>query len=157
MTIPQNESIALGFPPLNSSEIPPCGAYPLCTRAQFFQTYQHLYPAFASGETPAYSNIAFQIFSYALETITGKSFQSSVQDGILTPLGLNNTYYTTPYSSLGVIPGSWKDTQWAVQLGDESPYVTPPPKRFHFANETQSWRNVFHSKRPLSSWALNPH
>jgi CubicO group peptidase (beta-lactamase class C family) len=123
LTIKQNESIALGFPPLAASEIPPCGAYPLCNRTQFFETYQHLLPAFASGETPAYSNIAFQIFSYALEGITGKSFQSSVEDGVLTPLGLNNTFYTTPNNTLGVIPGSWKDTQWAVQLGEETPWV----------------------------------
>lgn len=78
-------------------------------------------PAFASGETPAYSNIAFQIFSYALEGITGKSFQSSVEDGVLKPLNLSSTFYTTPNDTLGVIPGSWKDTQWAVQLGEETP------------------------------------
>lgn len=117
----QNETIALGFPPLDNSTIPPCGAWPLCNRTQFFQTFQHLYPAFASAETPAYSNIAFQIFAYALESITGKSFQSSVEDQILTPLALTSTYYNTPNESTGVIPGTWKETQWAVKLGDETP------------------------------------
>ncbi len=117
----QNESVALGFPPLPATQVPPCGAYPLCNRTEFFQTFQHLYPAFASAETPAYSNVAFQIFAYALESITGKSFQSSMENRILKPLGLKSTYYTIPYPSTGVIPGTWKDTQWAVQLGDETP------------------------------------
>ncbi|KAE8451681.1 hypothetical protein EG329_003138 [Mollisiaceae sp. DMI_Dod_QoI] len=121
LTLKQNKTISLGFPPLPAAEIPPCGAYPLCNRTQFFETFQHLYPAFGSAETPAYSNIAFQIFSYALETITGKSFESSVEDSILKPLGLNHTYYNTPNESIGVIPGTWKDTQWDVQLGEETP------------------------------------
>lgn len=80
-------------------------------------------PSFAPFTTPAYANTGFQIVGYALESIKGKSFQSMVEDSILKPLGLNHTYYASPPDSVGLIPGNAKDSGWAYQLGDESPYV----------------------------------
>ncbi|KUJ16559.1 beta-lactamase/transpeptidase-like protein [Mollisia scopiformis] len=151
LTMKPNESIALGFPPLASAQIPPCGAYPLCNRTQFFETFQHLYPAFASAETPAYSNIAFQVFAYALEGITGKSFESSIEDGILKPLGLSHTFYNAPNESLGVIPGTWKATQWAVQLGDE----TPAGGMYSSANDLASFGRSIMNSTLLSSAQTN--
>jgi CubicO group peptidase (beta-lactamase class C family) len=82
-----------------------------------------MYPAFATAETPAYSNIAFQILAYALETITGKDYQTSLQDKLLKPLNLTHTFYTTPNESIGVIPGNSTNTGWINNLGEESPYV----------------------------------
>lgn len=58
---------------------------------------------------------------YALEEITGKDYQSLLQDTVLTPLGLNGTFYTRPDNALGVIPGNANLTQWNFQLGDEAP------------------------------------
>ncbi|KAH8772939.1 beta-lactamase/transpeptidase-like protein [Hyaloscypha finlandica] len=76
---------------------------------------------FAPGETPAYSNVAFQILSYALETMTGRSYQTSLQDKLLKPLNLAHTFYTTPNESVGVIPGNPSSTGWTNNLGEESP------------------------------------
>lgn len=78
-------------------------------------------PSFGAFNTPAYSDITFQLLGYALEGIKGKSFQSMVEDGVLKPLGLNHTYYDTPPDSVGLIPGSYKDTNWGFRLGDGSP------------------------------------
>jgi len=86
----------------------------------FFSTFSHLLPAFAPGETPAYSNVAFQILSYALETITGRDYQTSLQDKLLSPLNLAHTFYKTPSESVGVIPGNASSTGWANNLGEES-------------------------------------
>jgi CubicO group peptidase (beta-lactamase class C family) len=58
---------------------------------------------------------------YALEEITGKDFQSLLQDTVLTPLNLNGTYYKAPKAALGVIPGNANLTKWNFQLGDEAP------------------------------------
>jgi CubicO group peptidase (beta-lactamase class C family) len=80
-----------------------------------------MYPAFAAAETPAYSNIAFQILSYALETITGKDYQTSLRDQVVKPLNLTHTYYTTPNESVGVLPGNSSSTGWANNMGEESP------------------------------------
>jgi CubicO group peptidase (beta-lactamase class C family) len=88
---------------------------------EFFAGVSHLYPAFAPGETPAFSNVAFQILSYALETMTGRNYQTSLQDKLLKPLNLAHTFYTTLNESVGVIPGNPSSTGWTNNLGEESP------------------------------------
>ncbi|KAH8793719.1 beta-lactamase/transpeptidase-like protein [Hyaloscypha sp. PMI_1271] len=93
--IAPNVAVEIGFPPLAQTEVPTC---------EFFAGFSHLYRAFAPGETPAYSNVAFQILSYALETMTGRNYQTSFQDKLLKPLNLAPTFYTTPNESVGVIP-----------------------------------------------------
>ncbi|KAJ4346449.1 uncharacterized protein N0V89_010378 [Didymosphaeria variabile] len=64
---------------------------------------------------------SYQLLAYALEKITGKNFTDSLNDRIIKPLGLNRTFYDTPPEEYGVIPGTVKDTYWAVSLGEGSP------------------------------------
>lgn len=90
---------------------------------EFFNGLLQVVPSYAPFTTPAYANTAFQILGYALETIKGKSFQSMMEDSVLKPLGLNHTYYASPPNSVGLIPGTPKESGWSYQLGDESPYV----------------------------------
>lgn len=80
-----------------------------------------MYPSYPPWQTGTYSNVAYQLLAYALENITGKNFTSILNDRVIKPLGLNRTYYYTPPESVGVIPGTVKDTYWAVSLGDASP------------------------------------
>ncbi|KAI0131789.1 beta-lactamase/transpeptidase-like protein [Xylariales sp. AK1849] len=121
--MPETEAHILqyGFPPLPKSVLPPCGDYPLCNRQQFFQGIAKFYPSVGVMQTPTYSDVGFQLLGYALEEITGKSFQSVLQDTVLTPLNLTRTFYTRPADSLGIIPGNANATHWNFQLGDESP------------------------------------
>ncbi|KAI0132808.1 beta-lactamase/transpeptidase-like protein [Xylariales sp. AK1849] len=104
---------------------------------KFFEGLKTAYPSFAPWTTPAYSNIAFQILSYALENITGKSFISSLTDSVLTPLNLNRTYYYSANESVGIIPREVNETSWNVYIGDESPSG-----------------NMFSSARDLSSFGI---
>ncbi|KAI0149222.1 beta-lactamase/transpeptidase-like protein [Pestalotiopsis sp. NC0098] len=113
--------VQLGFPPLPEADLPPCGDTPLCTRAQFFAGMSKFAPSVGTFQTPTYSDIGFQLLGYALEEITGKDYQSLLQDTVLTPLGLNGTFYQRPDNALGVIPGNANLTQWNFQLGDEAP------------------------------------
>ncbi|KAH8897987.1 beta-lactamase/transpeptidase-like protein [Thozetella sp. PMI_491] len=119
----QSRSTELGFPPLNSSDstFPTCGEYPLCNRTEFFKGLVQVYPSYAPFTTPAYTNTGFQILSYALESIKGKSFKSMLQESILRPLGLNHTFYDSAPEEDGIIPGNTTKTSWPFQLGDESP------------------------------------
>ncbi|KAI0844382.1 beta-lactamase/transpeptidase-like protein [Daldinia vernicosa] len=110
--------IQYGFPPLTQDEKPPCGAYPTCDRAQFFNGISLFYPSLAPFQTPAYSNVAFQLLGYALETITGKTFQTLMEESVIKPLGLNNTFLTAPDDSRGVIPGDHYETGWAFDIGE---------------------------------------
>ncbi|KAJ4293524.1 hypothetical protein N0V90_008807 [Kalmusia sp. IMI 367209] len=111
----------VGLPELSNSSLPPCGAWPLCTRDQFFKGLDIMYPSYSPWQTPTYSNVAYQLLAYALENITGKNFTSSLNDRIIKPLGLNRTFYDTPPTEYGVIPGTVKDTYWAVSLGEAGP------------------------------------
>ncbi|KAF1968689.1 beta-lactamase/transpeptidase-like protein [Bimuria novae-zelandiae CBS 107.79] len=89
--------------------------------SQFFNGLDIMYPSYAPWQTPTYSNVAYQLLSYALENITGKPFTDSLNDRIIKPLGLNRTFYDNPPEEYGVIPGTVKDTYWAVSLGQASP------------------------------------
>ncbi|KAI1134798.1 beta-lactamase/transpeptidase-like protein [Hypoxylon sp. FL0543] len=110
--------IEYGFPPLTQDQKPPCGAYPTCDRAQFFNGIENFYPSLAPFQTPAYSNVAFQLLGYALETITGETFQTLVEDTVIKPLGLNRTFLHAPEDSLGIIPGDHDETGWAFDIGE---------------------------------------
>ncbi|KAI0817036.1 beta-lactamase/transpeptidase-like protein [Xylaria sp. FL0064] len=107
-----------GFPPLSAQEQPPCGDFPTCNRDQFFSGIEQFYPSLPPFMTAAYSNVAFQLLGYALETITGKTFESLLEETVLKPLGLNNTFLRAPEPSRGLIPGDPASTGWSFDLGE---------------------------------------
>src|SRR4051794_25674302 len=82
-----------------------------------------MYPSYSPWQTATYSNIAYQLLAYALESISGKKFIDILNDQIIKPLRLNHTYYENAPPSVGILPSSIKDTYWNVSLGDASPYV----------------------------------
>ncbi|KAH8792635.1 hypothetical protein BGZ57DRAFT_922156 [Hyaloscypha finlandica] len=100
---PVDDPSALGLPPLH----PP--------------NYRYLGVDPSAHElTPIYSNIAFQILSYALGNITGVAFATSVNDGLFSPLKLTESSWTVPTSnSSGIIPDG---SSWAFDVGDEAPW-----------------------------------
>ncbi|KAI0898849.1 beta-lactamase/transpeptidase-like protein [Annulohypoxylon nitens] len=115
------QAAAYGFPVIGDAEIPPCGNNPVCNRTQFFEGLKKLPPSFSPHVTPAYSNIGFTLLGYALEQMTGRSFGEMVRDKVLEPLNLTRTFYSAPEDSLGIIPGNRYQTNWAFDLGNESP------------------------------------
>ncbi|KAL6706258.1 hypothetical protein ACN47E_005993 [Coniothyrium glycines] len=109
------------FPQLSATATPRCGTWPLCNRAEFFQGLIGLFPSYPPWQSATYSNIGYQLFAYALESITKKKFTDIFYDRIVKPLSLKNTYYENAPAGLGVIPGSLNDTYWYASLGDASP------------------------------------
>lgn len=87
---------------------------------EFFEGLSKAPPSFAPWQTPAYSDVAFQILAYALESIVGRSYDDMLQDDVLSKLGLNHTYYQKPPDSVGAVPNGTKTT-WSYSLGDGSP------------------------------------
>ncbi|KAH9889587.1 beta-lactamase/transpeptidase-like protein [Xylariomycetidae sp. FL2044] len=118
LTQTRQNATLLGFPPLTEEETPPCGSNPVCTREQFFNGVALFYPSLAPFTSPAYSNVAFQLLAYALESITGSKFESLMEDTILKSLGLNNTFVRAPEDARGIIPGDKVTTQWSFDLGE---------------------------------------
>ncbi|KAJ5673797.1 hypothetical protein N7462_009236 [Penicillium macrosclerotiorum] len=117
----ESRMIDLGFPALPRSQIPPCGVPEPCNRKQFFNGLLRRHPIVPTSRTPIYSNAAFQILAYALETITGHSYPDLLQRDIIRPLGLTGTYYDRPNSTIGVIPSEQGEYFWNMDLGDENP------------------------------------
>ncbi|AEO59506.1 hypothetical protein MYCTH_2128565 [Thermothelomyces thermophilus ATCC 42464] len=89
----QSQAVELGFPPLQDSNpmLPKCGEWPQCNRTEFFNGPLEAYPSFAPFATPPYTNMGYQILTYALKAIKGKSFQTMMGESVLRPLGLNHT------------------------------------------------------------------
>ncbi|KAL4876197.1 beta-lactamase/transpeptidase-like protein [Aspergillus karnatakaensis] len=108
-----------GLPPLPVSAIPPCGLTSPCTRSQFFSETLARHPIFPTASGPAYSNDAFQLLRYVLESISGKSYKELLKDRLIKPLKLTRTSYDKPEDRVGIIP-HW-DTGWGISMEDFSP------------------------------------
>jgi CubicO group peptidase (beta-lactamase class C family) len=62
-------------------------------------------PTVAPSYTPSYSNAAFTILGYALESITGLSLPNLLTSPLIDPLGLNATSYAQPPSAdMAIVP-----------------------------------------------------
>lgn len=91
--------------------------------AAFFSDFLFRHPVLPPFESPVYSNAAFQILSYALENITGTSFQSLFQRSLIEALKLNATSYALPASSnSSVIPGKASLNLYGADLRDGAPF-----------------------------------
>ncbi|PYI28273.1 beta-lactamase/transpeptidase-like protein [Aspergillus indologenus CBS 114.80] len=113
---------AIGLPELSPAEIPPCGAPGRpCDRKRFFDGFLKRHPVVPTASTPTYSNAAFQILGYALEAMTGQSYQTLLSRDLIRPLNLTRSSYNKPADRLGVIPGDVETTWWTYSLGDETP------------------------------------
>lgn len=78
-------------------------------------------PSFVPSNTPAYSNVGYQLLAYALEGMANKQFTNMLEANIINKLGLNHTYYhQTPPQSLGVVPPG-NELGWNYSLGEANP------------------------------------
>lgn len=112
------ESTNYALPPLNPAEIPSCDSN--CNRqrtylvhaipaetdtsTEFFEGFTTRHPVYAPSTTPVYSNVAFQILAYALESITGKSIRDMLKEDLIEKLSLSGTSFSKPENNThGVI------------------------------------------------------
>jgi CubicO group peptidase (beta-lactamase class C family) len=119
--MPTDITLPNGYPICNSIEFGLCPTRDgkFCDQARSAQEYQlirrvldflkgalisdYVWP---TGQTPAYSNYAFVILGYAIESFTGKSLQAVIADSITKPLGLSTaTGLQSQDAALMVIPG----------------------------------------------------
>ncbi len=69
------------------------------------------------GKTYEYSNMGFALLGSIIKNITGKSYQSYIQEEIWKPLGMSNTYWEyekVPKGSLA-LGYRWINTDWVEQ------------------------------------------
>jgi CubicO group peptidase (beta-lactamase class C family) len=92
--------------------------------AEFFQgiTAKTAFPITSTGNTPVYSNMAYQILAYALEGMTGKSFEKSIKSSLLDPLRMKRTTLEAPKNKKNaMIPENELLSWWNLTTGDASP------------------------------------
>lgn len=69
-----------------------------------------------------YSNMAYQILAYALERMTGKSFEKSIKSSLLSPLSMRRTTLEAPKDKKNaMIPENELVSSWNMTLGDATP------------------------------------
>ncbi|OJK03391.1 hypothetical protein ASPACDRAFT_49592 [Aspergillus aculeatus ATCC 16872] len=87
---------AIGLPELSAAKTPPCGAPGRpCDRKRFFDGFLKRHPV---------------ILGYALEAMTGQSYQTLLSRDLIRPLNLTRSSYNKPADRLGVIPGDVETT-----------------------------------------------
>lgn len=69
------------------------------TPKQLIDSFKNYLLEFEPGTKYSYSNSGYYLLGYIIEKVSGKSYQSYVQNEILNPLGLNHTYF----DSAGII------------------------------------------------------
>ncbi|KAL6918990.1 hypothetical protein FSHL1_002971 [Fusarium sambucinum] len=118
-----------GLPVLDDKEKPKCSISDPnlgpCSRKEFFQgiTAKNSFPITSSGNTPVYSNLAYQILAYAVEGMSGKSFEKSLKSSLLTPLSMKRTTLEAPKSKENaMIPENELLSWWNLTTADASPY-----------------------------------
>ncbi|KAF2653638.1 beta-lactamase/transpeptidase-like protein [Lophiostoma macrostomum CBS 122681] len=115
----------LGLPSLEPEEKPACrielGEPMSCDREAFFKTLDTRPPTYRPDTTPVYSNTAFMLLAYALEDISGKSFDVILKTKLVDPLGLTHTSKIAPDEAKGVIPFNKTQSWWDLDLGEGAP------------------------------------
>lgn len=88
----------------------------------FITTLKQRDAIFETFHTPAYSNNAFRLLGYVVETITNTSYATAIQQLVLDPLGLKMTFVRQPPHDVhGAVPGDTTSSGWYQDLGDETP------------------------------------
>ena len=73
---------------------------------------------FPPGLTPAYSNNGFGILGIVMERIYGAPFGELLERGLLSPLGMSNTFAKAPRNeSDAIIPLNATESGWDNDLG----------------------------------------
>lgn len=66
--------------------------------------------------------MAYQILAYALESMTGKSFEKSIKSSLLSPLSMKRTTLEAPKDKKNaMIPENELVSSWNMTLGDATP------------------------------------
>ncbi|KAF2449018.1 beta-lactamase/transpeptidase-like protein [Karstenula rhodostoma CBS 690.94] len=94
----------------NDTDVSPCASREgICDRTEFLAYFGSRDAIFTPGSTPIFSNAAFIILAYALESIAGQPYATLLERSILRPLNLTQTSYLpstveAPFNGLASTP-----------------------------------------------------
>ncbi|KAJ5391882.1 Beta-lactamase-like protein [Penicillium cosmopolitanum] len=106
-----------GLPIHSNFDRPCCSSNSKCSQKDFLHQLSKQAPIANPGQTPIYSNMAFQLLGYIIERRTGQSFKRVLKHQILDPLELNDTSVFAPLDTQNaVIPVNQKASGWLAHL-----------------------------------------
>ncbi|CAI6333972.1 unnamed protein product [Periconia digitata] len=114
----------LGLPPVSREGLLQCHEYSPnfktpCTGDDLLRTVKNLDPIFQPNQQSTYSNLAFEMLGLVIEKVTNQTYDTYIQDAILTPLGMSKSTLSLPPDSAGVIPLGFH--YWDVDEGVRKP------------------------------------
>jgi CubicO group peptidase (beta-lactamase class C family) len=112
---------ALGFPHLDNASYPECGVIALngpCSKEGLLKGMLLSHPVAPPHSRPVYSNVAFTLLMYALESVTNKNMTQLFGE-FTDALGISSTRPSPGDESLAVIPPV--DNTWGADFGDNVP------------------------------------
>ncbi|KAL8646122.1 MAG: hypothetical protein Q9210_006311 [Variospora velana] len=118
-----NNPVEVGLPPVDSDEVPPCGenrpGTRPCTRKEILDGLITRPPLFEPNDQATYSNMNFVLLGFALQALSGQSYEEILNQRIFQPLGMERSRLTKPPDGQGVIPNATND--WNADIGTYGP------------------------------------
>lgn len=91
----------------------------LMKSTEFLQGMLKLRPVAPPQERPVYSNIAFSLLAFAVESATGMNYTEQLRHYVTGPLGLKSTTTSPGIDDQAVVPPS--QSSWGSDYGDSAP------------------------------------
>ncbi|KFY45814.1 hypothetical protein V494_00747 [Pseudogymnoascus sp. VKM F-4513 (FW-928)] len=92
-----------------------------CDRAGLLGSISFQHPTLAPSWGPSYSNTAYILLQYALESMTNSSLSDLLTSKVINPLGLKNTYYSNAPLDQGLIPHNASVSLYNVDILSGAP------------------------------------
>ncbi|KAL8690345.1 MAG: hypothetical protein Q9218_004186 [Villophora microphyllina] len=118
-----NNPVDVGLPPVDDDDVPRCGSNRSggtpCSRNEIIKGFIKRGPVFAPNYQATYCNVAFVLLGFALENLTGLTYDELVRQTIFDPLAMKRATLKKPHDSGGVIPNLTND--WDADVGTYGP------------------------------------
>ncbi|KAL4786039.1 beta-lactamase/transpeptidase-like protein [Aspergillus varians] len=103
-----------GLPSDQNIDIPCCGEGSECGSSDLIRAIANRTRVTSAGQTPSYSNMAFQLLGSVIERRIGKPWSEILQHDIFDVLGMTETSIFAPENpSTGIIPVSTEVSGWS--------------------------------------------
>lgn len=117
---------AFGLPPVTNSTLASVPACELnlsepCTASDLLSALQSSLPVLRPNVEDSNSNVGFSLLGLAIANVTGLSYEESIRQSIILPLGLNSTSFIAPNIGSGAVPKG--NSLWSWDVGINNPSV----------------------------------
>ncbi|KAF3030309.1 hypothetical protein E8E12_000918 [Didymella heteroderae] len=162
------DPVTLGLPPVSRKSLIDCDEYSPnyqrpCNEGDLLGAVKAQIPIFAPNQQSTYSNVAFELLGIVLERVSGREYQSYIEELIFKPLNMTMCTLSTPPDKAGVIPLG--ENYWGVDEGIQNPtggiyasstdlskYLRYTLSKFNGLTHALNWFNPVSPTRGINSF-----